>query len=93
MTTASYLFGQSVRYVAYAYADEALFPATAPGKLSHDAWVQADAMRAVDFQNSLAEMMQKCPLVFKDDTRAVIHITEACLVALSEVAAEDGSPK
>jgi hypothetical protein len=79
---ASYLAGQSVRYIAWSYANEALFPARLANDLPNDAWVRMDSARAFDFQDSLSEMMRICPLTFNDGARAIIHISDTCIEML-----------
>jgi hypothetical protein len=73
---AAYLLGVSVRYVAYAYANESKFPASEASQLPDEIWILRDAKLAFDFQDNLAALMQTRRLVFKDDTRAVIDLAE-----------------
>jgi hypothetical protein len=74
---AAYLLGVSIRYVAYAYADQARFPDW-DRKLfcTGDRWVDLDAKLALDFQHNLTALMQTRRLVYKDDERAVIDLAE-----------------
>jgi hypothetical protein len=73
---AAYLLGASIRYVAYAYANESKFPASEASQLPDEIWILRDAKLAFDFQDNLAALMQTRRLVFKDDTRAVIDLAE-----------------
>jgi hypothetical protein len=73
---AAYLLGVSVRYVAYAYGNESLFPRSEPNLPIDAPWIELDAKRAFDFQDNLAALMQTRRLVFKDNTRAVIDLAE-----------------
>ena len=79
---ASYLAGQSVRYIAWSYGNEALFPTRLAKSLPKDAWVRNDAALAYEFQDSLSEMMRICPLTFDDGMRAIIHISNDCIEML-----------
>jgi hypothetical protein len=73
---AAYLLGTSVRYVAYAYGDEAMLPASERNQIWRQPWIQLDRKLAFDVQDNLAALMRTRRLVFKDDTRAVIDLTE-----------------
>lgn len=73
---AAYLLGVSIRYVAYAYGNEAKFPAAERDQLPDELWILRDAKLAFDFQDNLAALMQTRRLVFKDATRAVIDLAE-----------------
>ncbi len=72
---AAYLMQHTpIRYLAYAYGDEALFPFADRGQLPASPWIQLDSKNAFAFQDALSSLMQIRRLAFKDDTRAVIDI-------------------
>jgi hypothetical protein len=73
---AAYLLGVSIRYVVYAYGNEAKFPRAEPDLPTGELWIMRDVKLAFDFQDNLAALMQTRRLVFKDDTRAVIDLAE-----------------
>ena len=74
---ANYLLDASIRYVAYAYADEAEFPAAEVGRILHrGAWLETEARMALDFQDNLDKLMQTRRLAYKDDARVVIDLAE-----------------
>jgi hypothetical protein len=73
---AAYLQLVRIRYVAYAYASEAQFPAAERDQWQDKRWIQLEANLAYDFQGNLAALMQTRRLVFKDDARAVIDLAE-----------------
>ena len=75
---ASYLLGVSIRYVAYAYADQARFPDWETSLYNTgDPWIDFETKLAFDFQHNLAALMQTRRLVYKDDERVVIDLAEA----------------
>jgi hypothetical protein len=71
---ATYLLSQNLRYVAYAYKNEALFPESDRDSILRDPWTQADAKAAWDFQRNLAALMQTRHLLYDDGTRAIIDL-------------------
>jgi len=73
---AAYLLGASVRYVAYAYADEAEYRQSERAGLPDTPWVQLDWKLAYDFQDNVAALMRTRRLLFRDDERAVIDLAE-----------------
>ena len=74
---AAYLLGVSIRYVAYAYADQARFPDWEKSLYNTgDRWIDFDTKLAFDFQHNLAALMQTRRLIYKDDERVVIDLAE-----------------
>jgi hypothetical protein len=74
---AAYLLGVSIRYVAYAYADQARFPDWEKSLYNTgDRWIDFETKLAFDFQHNLAALMQTRRLVYKDDERVVIDLAE-----------------
>ena len=74
----AYLVGVSIRYVAYAYADQARFPDWEKSLYNTgDRWVDFETKLAFDFQHNLAALMQTRRIIYKDDERVVIDLAEA----------------
>jgi hypothetical protein len=72
---AAYLLGASVRYVAYAYADQARFPDWEKSLYNTgDRWIDFEFKLAFDFQHNLAALMQTRQIIYKDDERVVIDL-------------------
>ena len=72
---AAYLLGASIRYVAYAYADQARFPDWEKSLYNTgDRWIDFETKLAFDFQHNLAALMQTRQIIYKDDERVVIDL-------------------
>jgi hypothetical protein len=72
---AQYLLDASIRYVAYAYANEAQFPAAEVDRImNRGEWLESEARMALDFQGNLDRLMRMRRLVYKDPERVVIDL-------------------
>src|SRR5262249_32673591 len=82
---ASYLLTHGIRFVAYSYGNEALFPKSEKEQLLQSPWVQGAARAAFAFQDSLLELMRSRRLRFDDGERAMIDLAEHRTGATGEV--------
>jgi hypothetical protein len=74
---ANYLLDASIRYVAYAYADEAQFPAAeVESLLRRGEWMESEARMALDFQGNVDRLMHTRRLAYKDSERVVIDLAQ-----------------
>jgi len=73
---AGYLLRVSVRYVAYAYGDEAAFPLSERDLVPNVPLIRLDSRLSYDFQANLSALMKTRRLLFEDRTRAVIDLAE-----------------
>jgi hypothetical protein len=73
---AAYLLGVSIRYVAYAYANEAEFSASDATLQANIPLIMFDAKLAFDFQDNLAALMRTRRVGYDDGKRAVIDLAE-----------------
>jgi hypothetical protein len=73
---ATYLLGASIRYVAYAYANEAEYSASDITLLENVPLIVFDAKLAFDFQANLVALMHTRRELYDDGTRAVIDLAE-----------------
>jgi hypothetical protein len=71
---AEYLLQVGVRYIAYAWLSEAMFPEKERDLLLNTPWISSSTNAAFDFQRNLTALMRTRHLLFEDGERALIDL-------------------
>jgi hypothetical protein len=76
---ADYLLSKSIRYVAYAYGNEAGYTRQGYGDRlnpKEPPWLQREAANTFDFQDNLKELMKTRKLIYDDGRNCVIDLQD-----------------
>ena len=77
---AAYFRQLGVDYIAYTYTGRRIITdewVTAHNSI--DIWGRRQLEQVVEFESNISEFMHSCPVLFRDDKRVAVQITESCV--------------